>query len=71
MALSLCSSSIISLWVHACGTDAAYNSSNEGVFGSLFDTPVINLPQTAVIGMHAIKVKSTERLSFVQLWSSR
>lgn len=30
-------------------------SSNGGVFGSLFGTPIINLPQSAVLGMHAIK----------------
>ncbi len=29
--------------------------SNGGVFGSLFGTPIINLPQAAVLGMHAIK----------------
>ena len=31
------------------------NSSNGGVFGSLYGTPIINLPQSAVLGMHAIK----------------
>lgn len=30
-------------------------SSNGGVFGSLYGTPIINLPQAAVLGMHAIK----------------
>jgi 2-oxoglutarate dehydrogenase E2 component (dihydrolipoamide succinyltransferase) len=30
-------------------------SSNGGVFGSLYGTPIINLPQSAVLGMHAIK----------------
>ena len=30
-------------------------SSNGGVFGSMFGTPIINLPQAAVLGMHAIK----------------
>ena len=28
-----------------------------GVFGSLMGTPIINLPQTAVLGLHAIKEK--------------
>ena len=32
-------------------------SSNGGVFGSLYGTPIINLPQAAVLGMHAIKEK--------------
>ncbi|KAK9462671.1 uncharacterized protein V1516DRAFT_670853 [Lipomyces oligophaga] len=29
--------------------------SNGGVFGSLMGTPIINLPQTAVLGLHGIK----------------
>ncbi|KAI9728477.1 MAG: 2-oxoglutarate dehydrogenase complex E2 component [Chrysothrix sp. TS-e1954] len=32
----------------------SYTISNGGVFGSLFGTPIINLPQTAVLGLHAI-----------------
>ncbi|KAL2135665.1 hypothetical protein VTI74DRAFT_7346 [Chaetomium olivicolor] len=32
-----------------------FTISNGGVFGSLMGTPIINLPQTAVLGMHAIK----------------
>ncbi|EAU89463.2 dihydrolipoamide succinyltransferase [Coprinopsis cinerea okayama7 len=34
-----------------------FTISNGGVFGSLFGTPIINLPQAAVLGMHAIKDK--------------
>jgi len=34
-----------------------FTISNGGVFGSLFGTPIINLPQSAVFGMHAIKEK--------------
>lgn len=34
-----------------------FTISNGGVFGSLFGTPIINLPQTAVLGLHAIKEK--------------
>ena len=45
------------LRVHACWTDAVYDSSNGGVFGGLFGTPIINLPQAAVLGMHDIKDK--------------
>jgi len=32
-----------------------FTISNGGVFGSLFGTPIINPPQTAILGMHAIK----------------
>lgn len=34
-----------------------FTISNGGVFGSLYGTPIINLPQSAVLGMHAIKDK--------------
>ncbi|KZF18893.1 dihydrolipoyllysine-residue succinyltransferase component of 2-oxoglutarate dehydrogenase-like protein complex [Xylona heveae TC161] len=32
-----------------------FTISNGGVFGSLMGTPIINLPQTGVLGLHAIK----------------
>ncbi|PHH58847.1 hypothetical protein CDD82_2629 [Ophiocordyceps australis] len=32
-----------------------FTISNGGIFGSLMGTPIINLPQTAVLGLHAIK----------------
>lgn len=32
-----------------------FTISNGGVFGSLMGTPIINLPQTAILGMHSIK----------------
>ena len=32
-----------------------FTISNGGVFGSLLGTPIINLPQSAILGMHAIK----------------
>jgi len=35
-----------------------FTISNGGVFGSLYGTPIINLPQCAVLGMHAIKEKA-------------
>ena len=35
-----------------------FTISNGGVFGSLMGTPIINLPQTAVLGLHAIKDKA-------------
>lgn len=34
-----------------------FTISNGGVFGSLFGTPIINPPQSAILGMHAIKEK--------------
>ncbi|CAL1699158.1 unnamed protein product [Somion occarium] len=33
-------------------------SSNGGVFGSLYGTPIINVPQAAVLGMHTIKERA-------------
>ncbi|KLO06408.1 dihydrolipoyllysine-residue succinyltransferase 1 [Schizopora paradoxa] len=35
----------------------SFTISNGGVFGSLYGTPIINLPQAAVLGMHSIKDK--------------
>lgn len=32
-----------------------FTISNGGVFGSLFGTPIINSPQTAVLGLHGVK----------------
>jgi 2-oxoglutarate dehydrogenase E2 component (dihydrolipoamide succinyltransferase) len=32
-----------------------FTVSNGGVFGSLMGTPIINLPQSAILGMHSIK----------------
>ena len=32
-----------------------FTVSNGGVFGSLYGTPIINLPQSAILGMHAVK----------------
>ena len=32
-----------------------FSISNGGVYGSMLSTPIINLPQSAVLGMHAIK----------------
>ncbi|KAI7880877.1 dihydrolipoyllysine-residue succinyltransferase E2 component [Lichtheimia hyalospora FSU 10163] len=36
-------------------TGGTFTISNGGVFGSLMGTPIINMPQTAILGMHAIK----------------
>ncbi|QLL31959.1 hypothetical protein HG536_0C01270 [Torulaspora globosa] len=32
-----------------------FTISNGGVFGSLYGTPIINMPQTAVLGLHSVK----------------
>ncbi|KAI9593023.1 putative dihydrolipoamide succinyltransferase [Syncephalis fuscata] len=36
-------------------TGGTFTISNGGVFGSLMGTPIINMPQAAILGMHAIK----------------
>ena len=36
-------------------TGGTFTITNGGVFGSLFSTPIINAPQSAILGMHAIK----------------
>ncbi|RKO90760.1 dihydrolipoyllysine-residue succinyltransferase E2 component, partial [Blyttiomyces helicus] len=35
-----------------------FTISNGGVFGSLYGTPIINLPQSAILGMHATKERA-------------
>ena len=32
-----------------------FTISNGGVFGSLLSTPILNAPQTAILGMHSIQ----------------
>jgi 2-oxoglutarate dehydrogenase E2 component (dihydrolipoamide succinyltransferase) len=34
-----------------------FTISNGGVYGSLMGTPIINLPQSAILGMHATKMR--------------
>ena len=36
-------------------TGGTFTVSNGGVFGSLLSTPILNPPQTGILGMHAIK----------------
>ena len=36
-------------------TGGNFTITNGGVFGSLMSTPIINPPQSAILGMHAIK----------------
>jgi 2-oxoglutarate dehydrogenase E2 component (dihydrolipoamide succinyltransferase) len=40
--------------MHSLGT---FTISNGGVFGSLYGTPIINPPQSAILGMHATKMR--------------
>jgi 2-oxoglutarate dehydrogenase E2 component (dihydrolipoamide succinyltransferase) len=39
-------------------TGGTFTISNGGVFGSLMGTPIINPPQSAVLGMHATKMRA-------------
>ena len=34
-----------------------FTVTNGGVFGSMMGTPIINLPQSAILGLHATKVR--------------
>ena len=36
-------------------TGGTFTITNGGVFGSLLSTPILNLPQTAILGMHKIQ----------------
>jgi 2-oxoglutarate dehydrogenase E2 component (dihydrolipoamide succinyltransferase) len=37
-----------------------FTITNGGTFGSLFSTPIVNPPQSAILGMHAIKNRAVE-----------
>jgi len=39
-------------------TGGTFTISNGGVFGSMMSTPILNPPQTAILGMHAIKERA-------------
>jgi 2-oxoglutarate dehydrogenase E2 component (dihydrolipoamide succinyltransferase) len=39
-------------------TGGTFTITNGGVFGSLFSTPILNPPQSAILGMHAIKERA-------------
>ncbi|HVA54367.1 MAG TPA: 2-oxoglutarate dehydrogenase complex dihydrolipoyllysine-residue succinyltransferase [Gammaproteobacteria bacterium] len=39
-------------------TGGTFTITNGGVFGSLFSTPIINPPQSGILGMHAIKERA-------------
>lgn len=36
-------------------SDGTFSITNGGVFGSLLSTPILNMPQSGILGMHAIK----------------
>ena len=42
-------------------TGGTFTISNGGVFGSLLSTPIINPPQSAVLGMHRIEERPVVR----------
>lgn len=35
-----------------------FTISNGGIFGSLMSTPILNMPQSAILGMHATKMRA-------------
>ncbi|MDP1662612.1 MAG: 2-oxoglutarate dehydrogenase complex dihydrolipoyllysine-residue succinyltransferase [Phycisphaerales bacterium] len=37
-----------------------FTVTNGGVFGSMWSTPILNAPQTAILGMHAVKNRAVE-----------
>jgi len=41
-------------------TGGTFTVSNGGIYGSLMSTPILNPPQTAILGMHAIKRRAVE-----------
>jgi len=40
-------------------TGGTFTITNGGVFGSMMGTPIINSPQSAILGMHATKLRPT------------
>jgi 2-oxoglutarate dehydrogenase E2 component (dihydrolipoamide succinyltransferase) len=40
-------------------TGGTFTITNGGVFGSLMSTPILNLPQSAILGMHKIQERPT------------
>ena len=41
-------------------TGGTFTITNGGIFGSLMSTPILNPPQSAILGMHAIKKRAVE-----------
>ena len=44
-----------------------FTISNGGVFGSLFGTPIINPPQSAILGMHGVFERPVARNGQVEI----
>ena len=42
-------------------TGGTYSITNGGVFGSMLSTPIINPPQSAILGMHATRTAPSSR----------
>ena len=42
------------LTIEENGLEAPFTLTNGGVFGSMMSTPIINAPQSAILGMHNI-----------------
>merc|ERR1719456_1619454 len=49
-------------------TGGNFTISNGGVFGSMMGTPIINPPQTAILGMHATKDRPVAVNGQVVVW---
>jgi 2-oxoglutarate dehydrogenase E2 component (dihydrolipoamide succinyltransferase) len=41
-------------------TGGTFTITNGGIFGSLMSTPILNPPQSAILGMHTIKNRAVE-----------
>ena len=41
-------------------TGGTFTITNGGIFGSLMSTPILNPPQSGILGMHAIKNRAVE-----------
>ena len=41
-------------------SDGTFTITNGGIFGSLMSTPILNPPQSAILGMHTIKKRAVE-----------
>ena len=44
-------------------TGGTFTITNGGIFGSLMSTPILNPPQSAILGMHTIKNRSAENIN--------
>ena len=50
-------------------TGGTFTITNGGVFGSLMSTPILNEPQSAILGMHAIKERPVAVCNDISCWS--